>query len=203
MESGAWAEQGEAGGDGVSMKLYYAYSWDGDILSLLRFLNGLRETYLNDCATEFYKRFRFEDQFDFLVNQTNLYRKIVEGSARQERFFPFDAELSCVVYQFEGKTVIQFFGYDRRKYPRMSEKIESLPDVSYWDNTGGPEDVPEAEFEARGKWFNGLFEALGSDVPARCGLAYEFGSKDAYFEISERVAYMWEQEGKLKDTKTR
>lgn len=164
----------------MSTKIYNAYSWRGGDVVL--WLSKLRDLYVQDgaetlkalCATR-----KDKDSHDFFYDLINEMEKAADGPT----YHPYDFSLSCVVYRHRLKTVVHFFGLNKGRFPRVYEEVRKLKDFSFWNNSDGPEDVPQWLFDKRGDWYDSLFKKYGSEVPDVCGLTYEFNCWRAYHEM--------------------
>ena len=175
----------------MSTKIYYAYEWSGNHVDLIKTLNEMKKAYVDDCVEFISRLFKFDSNKEHYENIKTLLELIKEESAQLEIGHPFDLNLSCVVYMHKGRTVAHFFGINEYKHPTVYKTIEKMKDFSYWNNTDGPEDVPEAEFENRGKWFDDLFNTYNSYIPSECGLTYDFYSDDIAWNIANKSYDKW------------
>ena len=170
----------------MSIKIYNAYEWTGDYVSLIKTLNELKTKYISDCINRVSRLYTFDTISD--VNQ--LYNHMIKDSFQNEKCHLYDVSLSCMVYIHKEKIVIQFFGINSHTYPTVYNFLEQLPDFSYWNNSDGPEDVSEEAFEDRGKWFNDLFYTYGSNF-CECGLIYDYGTDTNIWNIAECSYEQW------------
>lgn len=97
-----------------------------------------------------------------------------------------DFDFTLSVLPFEGRV----YGIPFTESKRLREFFTAsgiTEDFSYWNNSEGPEQIPDEEWERRGDTWNRLLDQDPSGRPSACGMAFEVSS-DLHFPKAEDVA---------------
>ena len=177
----------------MSIKIYEAFKLDSevDMTDLMELLQGLRKDYLKSCS-EFVDKTKGDKTYSEISNE------IRQGMATSERScYNFGA--SIMLYFFEGKTYIQFFGLDFTDGPHYKSLKAFCTDYHYQDQcdawydyefdegkiTEQERDDAIVEYEERKRVWNGIYGERWR--PNECGLVFEVCTKDDYYYIAGKV----------------
>jgi hypothetical protein len=101
---------------------------------------------------------------------------IKADSRRMEKGLPLDFDMAMVIFYYQKKVYVQFFGFnywwqDTFKELRNAQKIK---DWHYQNQTDKPDNVSDELWNKRENVWEGIFKEHGSEVPAHCGFSVDF-----------------------------
>jgi hypothetical protein len=104
---------------------------------------------------------------------------VLEDVSRAEWNHPLNFSAGMVLYYYQRKFYLQFFGtgrywntFDKCIEPFIRRKL--IMDFHYQDQTDRPEDISRKDYERRGRIWDRIFGA--TDIPACAGFVYDFWS---------------------------
>ena len=138
----------------MSTKIYNAYKWNGNIYSLLEFLQELKPKV-------------WQHKLDFLKNYTGSFDEVLEEMKKVMWVGlnnPLNVSSSAVVYFYKRKIFVQFFDVHHSFL-----EDERLQDFHYQNQVDMPDNVTNRHWNYRCKVWDAIFK---TGVPSEDGLTF-------------------------------
>jgi len=165
----------------MSLKIFNTYLWDKDLGSLITYLNNIKSKYVdilvNGCFSEHFRR-----NYITTLSRQDLCTRIKEDSRSAFNGMIFDCSAEFVVYQFDNKIVIHFFGNDEI-IKSLNLPLESF---DYYEGDDFNSGCIES-YKSRGKWWYSLMDNYKSQTPTRMGLVYNIWDEYMSNDIAEKL----------------
>ena len=159
----------------MSTKMYNLYRVEEeDIYFLFGWLLDLRKQY-HQHIRETMKPFVARKGIDTVVD-------LIEKGTRSGLNGLFNIEASAVVYLFEGKLYVHFFGLPSRFQDRIVDNAPFLIDFHYQDQVTVDEPVPD-EWKERERVVESILDIDPGARASCCGLSFKFADVNDVFSI--------------------
>ncbi|MCK9577153.1 MAG: hypothetical protein M0R51_14715 [Clostridia bacterium] len=169
----------------MSIIIKNAYMWEKSYDELIAYLNTISAKFPKNIYYNYIKKLPksiIEQKTLQHHNGTFLYNAIKNETAMHESGYDLDLSAEFMVYQHNGKIIIQFFGNDVL-LNFMDDII--LPSYDYYDNSDKPENVSTEKWEERKNWWISLYFDYGTELAIHCGLSYQIYSDINAWKINQ------------------
>lgn len=173
----------------MSTKIFNAYLYKKDatftdLTECLKYMNGLRDKFVNWAAECLSKNFSVKD-----MTTSEIAHKLIDSSQKNEYGLPFDIQLQSMVYpcQVNDTNYIVIHFFPSRLTEKFLEEFVSneLHDFSFEDQTDSMFDLPD--FDERDEFYDKLFN--DTSIPNRCGFTCDifYADRNLAFDIAFKI----------------